>query len=139
MTLNLFFCILISKSNWKDFEANNWCLMKKNFFLLKYSSQYIKKNSLCCFHRIAIRKEKMASDALKNLALSDTGFVFDPTTGNTYTLNETGLVIVRLLKQDKTKDEIIKSILAEYEVEQDEVERDYSDMIIQLTELGFIR
>ncbi len=45
----------------------------------------------------------MASEALKNLALSDTGFVFDPTTGNTYTLNETALAIVRLLKQDKTK------------------------------------
>lgn len=81
----------------------------------------------------------MASEALKNLALSDTGFVFDPTTGNTYTLNETGLTIVRLLKLDKTKEEILQSIISEYEVDHDEVERDYSDMIIQLTELGFIK
>ncbi len=81
----------------------------------------------------------MASDALKNLALSDTGFVFDPTTGNTYTLNETGLAIVRLLKIDKTKEEIIQSIIAEYEVDADEIERDYSDMIIQLTELGLYK
>lgn len=81
----------------------------------------------------------MASEALKNLALSDTGFVFDPTTGNTYTLNETGLAIVRLLKIDKTKEEIIQSIISEYEVDSDEIERDYSDMIIQLTELGLYK
>lgn len=81
----------------------------------------------------------MASEALKNLALSDTGFVFDPTTGNTYTLNETGLAIVRLLKIDKTKEDIIQSIISEYEVDSDEIERDYSDMIIQLTELGLYK
>lgn len=81
----------------------------------------------------------MASEALKNLALSDTGFVFDPTTGNTYTLNETALAIVRLLKQDKTKEEIIQSIISEYEVDSDEIERDYSDMVIQLSELGLYK
>lgn len=81
----------------------------------------------------------MASEALKNLALSDTGFVFDPTTGNTYTLNETGLAIVRLLKLDTTKKDIIQTIMSEYEVDADEIERDYSDMIIQLTELGLYK
>ena len=81
----------------------------------------------------------MASEALKNLALSDTGFVFDPTTGNTYTLNETALAIVRLLKQDKTKEEILQAITTEYEVDVHEIERDYSDMIIQLTELGLYK
>ncbi|MBP7281650.1 MAG: HPr-rel-A system PqqD family peptide chaperone [Leptospiraceae bacterium] len=81
----------------------------------------------------------MALDALKNLAVSDTGFVFDPTTGNTYTLNETALTIVRLLKQDKTKEEILQSIISEYEVDTDEIERDFSDLVIQLTELGFYK
>ncbi|MBK8398885.1 MAG: HPr-rel-A system PqqD family peptide chaperone [Leptospiraceae bacterium] len=81
----------------------------------------------------------MSSDALKNLALSDTGFVFDPTTGNTYTLNETALAIVHLLKQDRTKEEILQSILSEYEVDSDEIDRDFSDLIIQLTELGLYK
>lgn len=79
----------------------------------------------------------MGFEALKNLALSDTGFVFDPTTGNTYTLNETALGIVRHLKSDKTKEEIIQSILSEYEVDAEEIERDLSDLLIQLKELGF--
>lgn len=79
----------------------------------------------------------MDFQALKNLALSDTGFVFDPTTGNTYTLNETALAIVRYLKSDKTKEEIIQSILSEYEVDAEEIERDLSDLLIQLKELGF--
>jgi len=33
------------------------------------------------------------------LAISDTGFVFDPRTGHSYTVNATGLAILRSLKQ----------------------------------------
>jgi PqqD family protein of HPr-rel-A system len=78
----------------------------------------------------------MESNSLKNLALSDTGFVFDPTTGNTYTLNETALSIVRFLKSDNTKEQIVQAIVAEYEVDAEEAERDLSDLLIQLKELG---
>lgn len=81
----------------------------------------------------------MILTALKNLALSDTGFVFDPSTGNTYTLNETALYIVRLLKDDKSKEDIIESLLNSYDVSKDEAERDFSDILIQLTEFGLVR
>ncbi len=78
----------------------------------------------------------MSIGSLKNLALSDNGFVFDPTTGNTFIFNETALTIVRCLIQEKSKEEIIRSILAEYEVDSEELERDYSDTMIHLKELG---
>jgi|JI10StandDraft_1071094.scaffolds.fasta_scaffold1254187_2 hypothetical protein len=81
----------------------------------------------------------MANNALKNLAVSENGFVFDPTSGNTFILNETALIIVKLLIQEKSKEEIKESILNEYAVEIDEIERDYADLTIQLRELGLIQ
>jgi len=80
----------------------------------------------------------MANDALKNLALSENGFVFDPSSGNTFILNETALTIVKLLIQEKTKEDIKEIILNEYSVESDEIDRDIADLTIQLREYGLI-
>ncbi len=79
----------------------------------------------------------MSTNQIKNLALSDTGFLFDPSTGNTYTLNETGLAILRAVQNGKSKKQIIKMICDEYEVSTEQIERDLADMLIQLKELGF--
>ena len=79
----------------------------------------------------------MSTNQIKNLALSDTGFLFDPSTGNTYTLNETGLAILRAVQNGKNKKQIIKMICDEYEVSTEQIERDLADMLIQLKELGF--
>ncbi len=76
------------------------------------------------------------NEKLKHLALSDNGFVFDPNTGNTFTLNETGLFILRALMQDKTEHEIKLELVDQYETDLEEVSKDLSDLIIQLQELG---
>jgi PqqD family protein of HPr-rel-A system len=77
-----------------------------------------------------------SNERLKNLALSDTGFLFDPTTGNTYTLNETGILVLNELKSGKSKSEIVQLLVRDYEVEEDEATRDITDLLIQLQELG---
>jgi len=41
----------------------------------------------------------MSARDLAMLAISDTGFVFDPRTGHSYTVNSTGLVLLRSFKQ----------------------------------------
>jgi hypothetical protein len=41
----------------------------------------------------------MEKNPLTMLAISDTGFVFDPRTGHSYTVNSTGLALLRSLKQ----------------------------------------
>ena len=41
----------------------------------------------------------MEKNPLAMLAISDTGFVFDPRTGHSYTVNSTGLALLRSLKQ----------------------------------------
>ena len=74
---------------------------------------------------------------LSNLALSETGFVFDPSTGNTFVANETALAILRALQKNKEINEISGDLLAEYDVSSEELARDLSDFKIQLKEMGF--
>jgi len=44
--------------------------------------------------------------SLSKLAVSDTGFVFDPRTGQTYSVNATGLVVLRGLKEGRPLEDI---------------------------------
>ncbi|GEM_PF-154455 len=41
----------------------------------------------------------MNHNQLSMLAISDTGFVFDPRTGHSYAVNATGLLLLKCLKQ----------------------------------------
>ncbi len=65
----------------------------------------------------------------KNIAISDTGYVFDPSIGESYTLNPIGLEIVELLKANKTDSEIKANILNRYDVDEATFERYYIDFI----------
>jgi hypothetical protein len=67
-----------------------------------------------------------------NLAISENGFLFFPSTGDSFTLNEIGSSIVRLLKSDKSKSEIIEVIVEEYDIDENSAERDVTDFITQL-------
>lgn len=48
----------------------------------------------------------MAANHLKELALSDSGFVFDPFTGATFTVNATGLATLQALKEGLGRDAV---------------------------------
>ena len=40
---------------------------------------------------------------LQQLAISESGFIFDPSSGHNFTVNETGLTMLRLLQKDNTR------------------------------------
>ena len=61
---------------------------------------------------------------LSRLALSESGFVFDPVTGNSFTVNPSGLSILRLLQKTEDWAEIITTLQAEFEVSYPVAERD---------------
>lgn len=71
----------------------------------------------------------------KNIALSDSGFVFDPSTGNSFTTNPIGLEIIRLLKQGKTQKDVTAAVLKAYDVDEVSFEKDYYDFIMMLGKL----
>jgi PqqD family protein of HPr-rel-A system len=71
----------------------------------------------------------------KNIAISDSGFVFDPGSGDSYTLNPTGLEIVQLIKEGKDFAEILQTITEKYEVDTDSFERYFFDFVASLNQL----
>ncbi|WP_456376378.1 PqqD family protein [Lutibacter sp.] len=54
---------------------------------------------------------------LNSLAISDNGFIFKPSTGESFTINELGLIIINYLKEGKPTDEIIKAITEEFDID----------------------
>ena len=69
---------------------------------------------------------------LSNVAVSENGFLFLPTTGESFTLNEIGKKILDFLKQNNSSEEIIEKIVNEFDVDDTVVERDFNDFINQL-------
>ena len=67
-----------------------------------------------------------------NLAVSESGFLFSPSTGETFTLNTIGLNIFKMLQKEKSPDEIIEHFTREYDVEKFSFERDFTDFINML-------
>lgn len=47
------------------------------------------------------------AEVLRRLALSDSGFVFDPLSGASYTVNGPGLALLKLLQQDVINCDIV--------------------------------
>jgi hypothetical protein len=65
----------------------------------------------------------------KNIAISDTGFVFNPINGESYSVNPIGVEIVNFLKEDKAFEEISKTMLNKYNVDEATFEKDYFDFV----------
>jgi len=68
-------------------------------------------------------------ETLKQLAVSESGFVFDPTSGYSFSVNETGLSILQQLQRETPTDEILQGIIEEYHVTLREAERDIIEYI----------
>lgn len=63
----------------------------------------------------------------KNIALSDSGFVFNPSTGESFSVNPIGVEILQLLRDGKNKDQIKAGITKQYQVDEATFERDFDD------------
>ena len=69
---------------------------------------------------------------LPNIAVSDSGYLFNPTNGDSFSSNAVATDIIAMLKQDKSPDEIKKAILEKYEVEKATIERDFDEFVQEL-------
>ncbi len=69
---------------------------------------------------------------IRGLALSESGFVFLPTTGETFTVNEQGRAVILGLQDGKTTDQIIASLAEDYDAEPNNIRRDFDDFMLQL-------
>jgi hypothetical protein len=67
-----------------------------------------------------------------NLAVSDSGFIFNPSNGDSFSTNTVGSDIIRLLKSGNSFDSIKKEIVEKYEVDEILFEKDFHDFVSQL-------
>lgn len=67
-----------------------------------------------------------------NLAISDSGFIFNPSNGDSFSTNQVGSDIIRLMKDGKKPSEISKIMCDKYDVEARIFEKDYEDFMSHL-------
>jgi hypothetical protein len=74
----------------------------------------------------------------ENIALSDNGFVFNPTTGDSFTMNSTGKEVILLIKEGKSIDQIRDLMIEKYEVDRITLERYLEDFINELNTFNLL-
>ncbi|MCB9568542.1 MAG: HPr-rel-A system PqqD family peptide chaperone [Myxococcales bacterium] len=77
-------------------------------------------------------------DRLRELAISDTGFVFDPYSGATFTVNPSGLVILEALRRRADRDAILDLLHERFDVHGEDLERDLDEFLHLLRHHGLI-
>ncbi len=73
-----------------------------------------------------------------NIALSENGFVFNPTTGDSFTMNSTGREVILLIKEGKNSDQIRDLMMEKYDVDRLTLERYLEDFINELNTFNLI-
>jgi hypothetical protein len=73
-----------------------------------------------------------------NIATSEAGLIFNPGTGDSFSVNNIGAEILVFLKENKSHEEIIRYLSSKYEVEKIQIEKDLDDFVSQLTDYNLL-
>ncbi len=73
-----------------------------------------------------------------NLAVSENGFVFDPKTGESFTVNKVGVEIINQLKKTSDLDKVMKNIESNYEVDHYTLEKSITDFVNMMQEFNLL-
>lgn len=65
----------------------------------------------------------------RNLAISENGFVFNPTTGDSFSVNELGAMIINEIKAGKSKNEILEVVSNGYNADKSTIEKDFNEFL----------
>lgn len=67
-----------------------------------------------------------------NIAVSESGYLFNPMNGDSFSTNPVATDIVQLLKEGKNEEEIKKFLFDKYEVEKSTLDRDIDEFMQEL-------
>ncbi len=63
----------------------------------------------------------------KDVAISDSGFLFNPTTGESFSVNPVGMEIISMMKENKSATDIIDYVTEHYHTDTVTVDKDLND------------
>ncbi len=76
---------------------------------------------------------------LRDLAISDTGFLFDPYTGSTFSVNEAGLTVLSGLREGQSVDEVATQLREAFDVPTGaDLQRDIGEFLHLLRRNGLL-
>jgi hypothetical protein len=73
-----------------------------------------------------------------NIAVSESGFLFDPNSGESFSVNASGKELLRLLSKGRSLIEIENTILSEYDIDQKTFNRYMDDFAHTLRRFNLI-
>ena len=74
----------------------------------------------------------------KHIAISDSGIVYNGSTGDSFSINPIGIDILNQIKQQRSEQEIKQSLLQKYDVAGERIEGDLYDFIVHLRQLNIL-
>lgn len=75
----------------------------------------------------------------KNLAVSETGFIFNPSTGDSFSANTIGAEVLNLLKEGQNAADIKQALADKYDVDKTVLEKDVDDFIVLLRDNNLLQ
>lgn len=79
------------------------------------------------------------SQRMKDVAISDSGFLFDPVTGLTFSVNPTGRFIMERLREGLEGDGVVDALKEAFDVnDRDDLSRDLKEFVGLLREQGIL-
>lgn len=75
---------------------------------------------------------------LSHLAINGEGFVFNPSTGDSFQVSQTGLVVLNGLRDGRGEEEIARQLADNYEVPWEDARRDITEFRVSLKTLGLL-
>jgi len=71
-------------------------------------------------------------EILQRLAINESGFVFDPVSGHSFTVNESAVALLKLMSHDRNIPSIIEKLRASWDVDSKHAERDLLEFVAEL-------
>lgn len=75
----------------------------------------------------------------KDIAISESGFLFNPETGDSYSLNPIAVELFKMLQEQQSDDAISEFVMENYLVDRDTLEKDLYDFKQMLGSYKLIR
>lgn len=74
----------------------------------------------------------------QSIAISESGFVFNPSTGESFNVNNVGQRILMLLKNDISQEEISEVLINEFKSDRLTIEKDLQEFLSMLTQFQLL-